>query len=87
MGYSCEQKERGSSFLCKMNCKRNPTYAWNKGQRCGLKAPGTAVWSQKVLGLNTIPGLTSGEKQNSKGCMHSSVHGSTIYNSQDMEMT
>ena len=87
MEYSHEQKERGSSFLCKMNCKRNPTYAWNKGQSCGLEALRVACWSQKVLGLNPIPGLTSREKQNSKGCMHPSVHCSTIYNSQDTEMT
>ena len=37
--------------------------------------------------LNPIPRHISGEKHNLKRYMHSNVHCSTVYNSQDMEAT
>ena len=43
---------------------------------------GATIWSS-----NPTPGHVSGKHENSKRYMHSNVHSSTIYKSQDMEAT
>ena len=40
-----------------------------------------------ISSSKSTPGYTSGEKHSSKGYMHSNVHCSNSYNSQDMEAT
>ena len=42
----------------------------------------TTIWS-----INPIPGHISGENYHSKRCMHTYVHCSSIYSTQDMEAT
>ena len=42
----------------------------------------TTIWSS-----NLTPGHISREKHNSKRCMHSNIHCSTIFNSQDKDTT